>query len=204
MTAVLLASATKVDAAVFVAAAAIVLSGAIGVVISANPVHAALSLVLTLFGVAVLFVAQGAHFLAAVQIIVYAGAIVVLFLFVIMLIGVDRAENVRMEPLRGQRPTAIVLGLASLAMILLLSRGTDWATGATSTAGPLSGPESNVEKLATSIFTRYLFAFEITSVLLVIAVVGAVTLVRRPPNAPPEDDVLAVVEPPAELVEDAR
>ncbi|MGI8686007.1 MAG: NADH-quinone oxidoreductase subunit J family protein [Acidimicrobiales bacterium] len=177
----LLAATTKVDAGVFVAAAVIILSGAIGVVISANPVHAALCLVLTLFGIAITFVAQDAQFLAAVQVIVYAGAIVVLFLFVIMLIGVDRAENVRQEPLRGQRPIAVVLGIISLAEILLLSRGTDWATGAPSLGGPASGAQANVEKLAESIFTRYLFAFEITSVLLVIAVVGAVTLVRKPP-----------------------
>jgi len=187
MSTALLAATTTVDAGVFVAAAVIVLAGAIGVVISANPVHAALSLVLTLFGVAVLFVAQEAHFLAAVQVIVYAGAIVVLFLFVIMLIGVDRAENVRNEPLRGQRPVAVLLGVVALAEILLLSRGTDWATGARSVAGAASGDGPDVEKLAESIFTRYLFAFEITSVLLVIAVVGAVTLVRKPPPEPRDD-----------------
>ena len=87
---------------VFVCAAAMALVGAMGVVLRSNPVHAALSLVLTLFGVAVLFVQQGAHFLAAVQVIVYAGAIVVLFLFVIMLLGVDRAENLQVEPLASQ------------------------------------------------------------------------------------------------------
>jgi NADH-quinone oxidoreductase subunit J len=179
----LLLAATKVDQGVFAASAVIVLSGAIGVVISSNPVHAALSLVMTLFGIAVLFVAQEAHFLAAVQVIVYAGAIVVLFLFVIMLIGVDRAENVRQEPLRGQRPLALLLGVVALAQIVLLSRGTEWVTGAPSVAGPASGETSNVEKLAETIFTRYMFAFEATSVLLIIAVVGAVVLVRRPPPA---------------------
>ncbi len=183
MTQQLLLAATKVDQGVFAASAVIVLSGAIGVVISSNPVHAALSLVMTLFGIAVLFVAQEAHFLAAVQVIVYAGAIVVLFLFVIMLIGVDRAENVRQEPLRGQRPLALLLGVVALAQIVLLSRGTDWVTGAPSVAGPASGETSNVEKLAETIFTRYMFAFEATSVLLIIAVVGAVVLVRRPPPA---------------------
>ena len=71
-----------------------------------NPVHAALGLVLTLFGVAVQFVALDAHFLAAVQVIVYAGAIVVLFLFVIMLLGVDRADDLRIEPIPIQRPLA--------------------------------------------------------------------------------------------------
>src|SRR6266496_1556 len=98
------------DWAVFLVAAAAILAGALGVVTSRNPVHAALSLVLTLFGIAVLFVAQQAHFLAVVQVIVYAGAIVVLFLFVIMLLGVDQAENLRTEPLGGQRPLAAAAG----------------------------------------------------------------------------------------------
>jgi NADH-quinone oxidoreductase subunit J len=184
----LMLAATKVDQGVFLACAVIVLSGAIGVVISSNPVHAALSLVMTLFGIAVLFVAQEAHFLAAVQVIVYAGAIVVLFLFVIMLIGVDRAEDIRSEPLRGQRPLAVLLGLVALAEIVLLSRGGDWVTGAPAVAGQASGEGSNVEKLAESIFTRYMFAFEVTSVLLIIAVVGAVVLVRRPPPPVAEGD----------------
>ena len=87
------------ETAVFLVAAAIVLAGAFGVILYRNPVHSALSLVATLFGVAVLFVNQDAQLLAAVQVIVYAGAIVVLFLFVIMLLGVDRADSLREEPL---------------------------------------------------------------------------------------------------------
>ena len=185
----LVLAASKVDLTVFLASAVIVLAGAIGVVVSRNPVHAALFLVMTLFGVAVLFVAQDAHFLAAVQVIVYAGAIVVLFLFVIMLLGVDREENIRQEPLRAQRPLALLLGLIAGAEIVLLAQGTKWATGARSVAGELGGAGSNVEKLARSIFTRYLLAFELTSVLLVIAVVGAVVLTRRShqPSRPDED-----------------
>ena len=176
-------AATAVDTGVFVIAAAVILAGAVGVVSSRNPVHSALSLVATLFGVAVLFVAQDAQFLAAVQVIVYAGAIVVLFLFVIMLIGVDREEDVRAEPLRGQRPAAAAFGALGLAELLGLARFHHWVTGTPSTAGLASGVGSNVEKLARSVFTRYLLPFEITSVLLVIAVVGAVVLARRPPPA---------------------
>src|SRR3954466_15658242 len=104
---------------VFVIAAAIVVGGAFGVVLARNPVHSALSLVATLFGIAVLFVAQDAHFLAAVQVIVYAGAIVVLFLFVIMLLGVDRAEDLDTEPLAGQRPAAVVAGACILGTVLV-------------------------------------------------------------------------------------
>ncbi|MGH9267825.1 MAG: NADH-quinone oxidoreductase subunit J family protein, partial [Acidimicrobiales bacterium] len=105
----LVVAASPVDIGVFAVSAVAVLAGAIGVVASRNPVHAALSLVLTLFGIAVLFVAQQAHFLAAVQVIVYAGAIVVLFLFVIMLLGVDRHESLD-DPLPFQRPIAIASG----------------------------------------------------------------------------------------------
>src|SRR3954463_16828505 len=105
---------------VFVVSAVIILSGAVGVIISRNPVHSALALVTTLFGIAVLFVEQGAHFLAAVQVIVYAGAIVVLFLFVIMLLGVDQQENIDADPLPGQRPVAAILSLVALVEIVLL------------------------------------------------------------------------------------
>jgi NADH-quinone oxidoreductase subunit J len=169
------------DWVVFVVAAAAVLSGALGVVLATHPVHSALMLVLTLFGVAVLFVAQQADFLAAVQVIVYAGAIVVLFLFVIMLLGVDRSENLHMEPLRGQRPMAFLAGAGVIAGVFLLAR-TAWVSGAHSVVGQADGPGSNVEKLADALFTRYLLAFEMTSVLLVIAVVGAVVLARHSPS----------------------
>jgi NADH-quinone oxidoreductase subunit J len=173
------------DWVVFVVAAAAVLAGALGVILATHPVHSALMLVLTLFGVAVLFVAQEAHFLAAVQIIVYAGAIVVLFLFVIMLLGVDRTENVRSERIPFQRPIAYLAGAGVIAAIFMLAR-TAWVSGAESVAGAADGPGSNIEKLARSLFTRYLLAFEMTSVLLVIAVVGAVVLARRPRE--PEED----------------
>ncbi|MGH9118565.1 MAG: NADH-quinone oxidoreductase subunit J family protein [Acidimicrobiales bacterium] len=172
---------------VFVVAAAIVLGGAVGVIAFSNPVHNALSLVATLFGVAVLFVAQEAHFLAAVQIIVYAGAVVVLFLFVIMLLGVDEAEDLRTEPLGGQRPAAAAVGIGllgvSIAVVILATTDEGVATGLQSAVGPLlDGDVPNIELLAEALFTDYLFAFEITSVLLVIAVVAAVLLARRPPG----------------------
>jgi NADH-quinone oxidoreductase subunit J len=156
------------------------LGAAVGVVLARNPVHSALFLVLTLVSVAVLFLLQDAQLVAAVQIIVYAGAIVVLFLFVIMLLGVDREENIAAEQLKGQRPAAVVIAVVVLVELVVIARVDNWATGAHSTAGQLSGPGDNVTKLGQSIFTRFLFPFEITSVLLVIAVVGAVVLARRP------------------------
>lgn len=167
----------------FVICAAIVLAGACGVIASKNPVHAALSLVATLFGVAILFILQEAHFLAAVQVIVYAGAIVVLFLFVIMLLGVDKTENLRVEPLVGQRPIAVLAGVAILgfSLVALLSAG-DTATGLRSGSGPLVTEDPNVNTLARVLFTDYVFAFEITAILLTIAVIGAVVLAQRPPT----------------------
>lgn len=174
----LILGATAPDIATFVVGAILVLGGALGVISLRNPVHAALSLVVTLFGIAVLFVAQEAHFLAAVQIIVYAGAIVVLFLFVIMLLGVDRTEVATGVKLRVQKPLAFVFAFAIVGLVLAIANLTWDATGARSQGGVLSGPGANVEKIADSIFTQYLFPFEATSVLLVIAVVGAVFLSR--------------------------
>ncbi len=189
----LAATASNVDKLVLIAGAVIVLGGAIGVVVARNPVHAALMLVQTLFGVAILFVAQGAHFLAAVQVIVYAGAIVVLFLFVIMLLGVDKEELVAAEPMQSQAIVAGIVVAITLAELLLLGHG-HWATGTKSVVGALEGPGGNVEQLAEVIFTRYLFAFEATSVLLVIAVVAAVALSRRPEGADVDAELVAASE----------
>ena len=186
-----LGTATVVDRVVFVISAVIILAGAFGVVLSRNPVHAALMLVMTLFGVAVLFVEQQANFLAAVQVIVYAGAIVVLFLFVIMFLGVDRQENLAEEPLRGQRPLAVGLVVLTLAGLLILGIDAHWAVGARSVAGAARGQQGgDVAALGRSVFTTYLFPFEATAALLVIAVVGAVVLARRPRGgaAVPEPD----------------
>jgi NADH-quinone oxidoreductase subunit J len=175
-----------VDVGTFAVAAAIILAGAIGVVVARNPVHAALMLVMTLFGVAVLFVLQRDPFLAAVQVIVYAGAIVVLFLFVIMFLGVDREEDIAIEPLRGQRPLAIGLAVLGATGLLLLGQVSHWTTGAPHVSGSDAGPQSNVYLLGRSVYTTYLFPFEATAALLIIAVVGAVVLARRPPGAAPQ------------------
>ncbi len=177
------------ELAVFVVAAAMVLAGAVGVVVSRSPVHSALMLVLTLFGVAVLFVQQQADFLAAVQVIVYAGAIVVLFLFVIMLLGVERADSLAREPLTGQRPVALAAMAAVVGAVLVGIDAFRTSGGERSVSGALSGEGSNIEKLARATFTGQLFAFEATSALLVIAVVGAVVLARR--EQPPGDAPVA-------------
>jgi NADH-quinone oxidoreductase subunit J len=181
------------EAAVFAVCAVIVLSGALGVVLSRNPVHSALSLVATLFGVAVLFIVQDANFLAAVQVIVYAGAIVVLFLFVIMLLGVDRTDDIETEPLVAQRPLAIIAGIALGAGLIAVLVGST-VTGVRGSGASLEPDTPDVEQIGRLLFTSYLLPFEITSVLLVIAVVGAVLLARARPGDQIDED-----EPVAEL-----
>ena len=168
---------------VFVLASAMMLIGAFGVITRRNPVHAALSLVLTLFGVAVHFVALEAYFLAAVQIIVYAGAIVVLFLFVIMLLGVDKAEDLQTEPLVAQRWLAGIAGLGLLGLLVIaVSRGAEMLTTRAeglATSAEVAPGDANIQQLARSVFGDYVVAFELTSILLVVAVVGTVMLARR-------------------------
>jgi NADH-quinone oxidoreductase subunit J len=164
-----------------------ILGGAIGVITMRNPVHAALGLVLTLFGVAVQFVAQDAQFLAAVQVIVYAGAIVVLFLFVIMLLGVDESLDLSIEPIPIQRPLAAVLGIGLVGLVgaaiirardaLSINPGTGVAT-----ARDTGDNDANIRQLATNLYGDHVFAFQLTSVLLIVAVVGTVLLTRKWPR----------------------
>jgi NADH-quinone oxidoreductase subunit J len=182
-----------VTAVLFFVFAAAALAGALGVVLSRNPVHSALWLVLTLLSVAVFFLLQSAQLVAAVQVIVYAGAIVVLFLFVIMLLGVDREETLR-DPILFQRPAAILAGVLMLGEVIVLA-GHEWATGAQTGHGvPIHGvmdngtdPGNNIERVARVLFTDFLWPFQITAALLVVAVVGAIVLARRSGQAPEVD-----------------
>ena len=179
--------ATFLEYLVFFSAAVMILGGAIGVITMKSPVHAALGLVLTLFGVAVQFVAQEAHFLAAVQVIVYAGAIVVLFLFVIMLLGVDESMDLSVEPIPIQRPLAAVMGVGLVTLIgaavirardaLTINPGTGIAT-----AQDAGNNDANIQQLATNLYGDHVFAFQLTSVLLVVAVAGTVLLTRKWPK----------------------
>lgn len=157
--------------------AGLAIGGAIGVVMAKSPVGSLLFMVTALGAMAGTFVLMEAHFLAAIQIIVYAGAIMVLFLFVIMLLGVDRAEDLSIEPLKLQRPVAIVLG-AGVTVLLAgaVVRGAD-TLGSESVA---SAPgDSNIRALARSLYSDHVLAFELTSVLLIVAVAGTVVLTRR-------------------------
>jgi len=173
----------------FLLAGLIIVTGALGVVLAPNPVHSALFLIQTLFGVAVEFLVVEAHFLAAIQIIVYAGAIVILVLFVMMLLGVDKAEDMRVEPIIGQRPVAVLTGGAILGLLLAVINSADSLTGVRSVKRSLDvvddfgEPLPNINQLAESVFTDHVFAFEVTGLLLTVAVVGAVVMARRIPGA---------------------
>lgn len=197
--------AGTVETVTFAACALIVLGGALGVIWSRNPVHSALSLVATLFGVAVLFLNQGAQLLAAVQVIVYTGAIVVLILFVLMLLGVDEDEDIDDEPLVGQRASAlaVAVGLVGLVLAAILTAGNDLVTGVPSATAALSGEGSNIAQIGRVLFTDYVFAFEVTAVLLTIAVVGAVVLARRVTDVDPLPEP-ASMEPPEAVVPEAE
>jgi NADH-quinone oxidoreductase subunit J len=173
---------------VFICAAAMILAGAVGVIVRSHPVHAALSLILTLFGVSVMYVSQEAQFLAAVQVIVYAGAIVVLFLFVIMLLGIDRTMDLQVEPIPLQRPLALVMGVGLVGLLgaaivrardsLAINPGTGLAV-----AGDNAGHDANIQQLATSLYGDHVFALELASVLLIVAVTGTVLVTRRWPKS---------------------
>lgn len=167
----------------FVIASMITIGGAVGVIAFRNPVHNALSLIATLFGMAVLYAAQGAYFVAAIQVIVYAGAIVVLFVFVIMLLGVDRIQSYAKE----RTPRTLLIGgslgagVAVMVLIAILG-GIPKPTGAESVQGALGATDVNA--IGEAMFSTYIFAFETTSLLLVVAIVGAVVLARKPKGEP--------------------
>ena len=182
-----MSDATFLEYVVFFSAALMILGGAIGVIIFKNPVHAALGLVLTLFGVAVQFVAMEAHFLAAVQVIVYAGAIVVLFLFVIMLLGVDESIDLSIEPIPIQRPLAAIMGVGLVGLLgAAIVRAEDSLTinpgSGIAVANETGNNDANIQQLARNLYGDHVFAFQLTSVLLIVAVAGTVLLTRKWPR----------------------
>lgn len=155
--------------------APLALGGAIGMVLARNAVHAALFLVITMFCLGVFYVLQAGPFIGMAQIIVYTGAIMILFLFVLMLVGRDSSDSV-VETLRGQRVAATILGIGFAALI---------AAGLTRVVGSMESKGldaanaehgGNVNGIAAKLFTDYVFAFEIASALLITAAVGAMVL----------------------------
>lgn len=209
-------AASRAELVVFVIVGAISLGSALAVVLMRNAVHAALMLVLNFFTIAVFYAVLEAQFLATVQIIVYAGAIMVLFLFVIMLLGVDREDDPKAgERLPAQRSSAVVLGAVLFAALAIgvggpyLSAGSACPSptaadgtptvdeGARPCAGLAQANENgNTEGVGALLFGDYVWPFEVTSVLLVIAAVGAMVLGRKS-----EDRADLVDRLPARVVE---
>ncbi len=148
---------------------------ALGMLVVRRAVHSAVLLATTMVCLAIFYLAQDAPFLGVVQIVVYTGAVMMLFLFVLMLVGVDSSDSL-VETLRGQR-TASLLAAAGFALLLLFGLG----RAAFPDAGGLAAANEggNVEAIAALVFSRYVFAFEVTSALLITAAVGAMVLTHR-------------------------
>jgi len=168
---------------IFAIFAALALGSSIVVVAHRNPVYSTMSLVVTLFAVAVLFVLLGAPFLGALQILIYAGAIVVLFLFVIMLLNLQSED--RDASVHGPQLWLASLGAAVFAGIFGIFF---WVTRG-GTLKPISAQLVSLPKLAGELFTHYLLPFEIVGLLLLVAVIGATVVARRPDPIAPSADI---------------
>jgi len=151
------------------------LIGAIGMVLLRNAVHSALSLVATMMSLGMMYLIQQGPFIGLVQIIVYTGAIMVLFLFVLMLVGRDSSDSL-VETLRGQRWAAAVFGVGfALLVAVVIGHAFRNQTDAVNLDKP-NASGGNVQSIAQLLFTKYLFVFEVTSALLIVAAVGAMVL----------------------------
>ncbi len=155
----------------FLLVGAVAVGSAVAMILSSSTVHAALFLLVNLFALAVLYLTLALDFLAAVQVIIYAGAIMVLFMFVITLL--NPASESALMGLRGRAVPAVALAAALLVEGGLLLRNVD--------LGPARrGPQPGLTQIGEAIFTRYLLPFEAVSILLLVAVVGAIVLAKRP------------------------
>jgi NADH-quinone oxidoreductase subunit J len=158
---------------VFVIFAIAALAGAFVLVMARNPVYSAMGLLMTMFSMAVFYILNEAPFIAAVQVLIYAGAVMTLFLFVIMFIGVDKTFDPK-ESIPFQRPIAIVLGVGLFILLALAAQGV-WVTGQSLFAGEALG---TIENVSDELFGNWLLPFEATVLLLTIAAVGTVALAR--------------------------
>jgi NADH-quinone oxidoreductase subunit J len=155
--------------------APIMVAAALGILVVRKAVHAAMLLAIVMVGLAILYLVQDAPFLFAVQIIVYTGAILMLFLFVLMLVGVDASDSV-VETIKGQRSMATVVGLLFGVVVVL---GVGQVSLGAVTGLTTANADGNVPGLAQLLFSRYVFAFEATSALLITAAIGAMVLAHR-------------------------
>jgi NADH-quinone oxidoreductase subunit J len=166
------------DQIVFWVFAPISVVSAVAMLFQRNAIHAALFLIVNFFTLAVFYLVLSAPFLFAVQIIVYAGAIMVLFLFVIMLLGVDREESL-VERLKGQRPLAIVLGLGLATEIFVTARASLGLARGLATFDQTVNAGGNARALSHVLFRDYFLPFEVTSILLIVAAIAAMVLAQR-------------------------
>jgi NADH-quinone oxidoreductase subunit J len=150
------------------------LAGAIGMVLLRNAIHSALSLVATMMSLGMFYLIEQGPFLGLVQIIVYTGAIMILFLFVLMLVGRDASDSI-VETLRGQRWAAALFGIG-FALLVAVSVGRAFKGSKPVDLDKPNAAGGNVQSIARLLFTNYLFAFELTSALLIVAAVGAMIL----------------------------
>lgn len=151
--------------------AAIIMTTSILVVALRNPVYSALALLIMFFHVAGLYVTLHAEFLAAVQVIVYAGAILVLYLFVVMLLNVRREDRYH-----AQLPVAVLLGVMLLTELVMLALQRDWGRSPAAAPGSEVG---NTEMIGEVLYSTYLFPFEVASLILLVAMIGAIILAKR-------------------------
>jgi NADH-quinone oxidoreductase subunit J len=158
------------------------LAGGIGMVLFRNAIHSALSLVATMMSLGAFYVIEQGPFLGLVQIIVYTGAIMILFLFVLMLVGRDSSDSI-VETLRGQRWAAALFGVG-FALLVALSVGRAFKGIKPTNLDKSNANGANVNSIAELLFTKYLFAFELTSALLIVAAVGAMVLAHIERDGP--------------------
>jgi len=170
-----LARTSTTEAVLFWVLGAVAVLGALGVVVARKAVYSAMFLALTMIVLAVFYIAQDALFLGVVQVVVYTGAVMMLFLFVLMLIGVESTDSL-VETIRGQRVAAIVVGIG-FGVLLIAGIGSVSIGGFTGLAA--ANADGNVQGLAALIFTKYLWAFELTGALLITAALGAMVLAHR-------------------------
>jgi NADH-quinone oxidoreductase subunit J len=173
-------AAATTQSIVFWLLAVVSVGSAIGMVLARRVVHCALFLAVIMISIAVYYAMQSAPFLAFVQVIVYTGAVLMLFLFVMMLIGVSSRESL-VETIRGQRLAAAIAGIA---LVVLLILGIGHAALGPATQSVANGSSGNVTGIATLIFTTYVFPFELTSALLITAALGAMVLAHRERTSP--------------------
>jgi len=166
---------------VFWVCAVVAVVGALGMLLSHRAVHSALFIASTMISLAVLYVAQQAPFLGMAQVVVYTGAVMMLFLFVLMIVGVDSSDSL-VETIKGQRAAAIVFAIAFAGLLIAGIGSATYTAVGLDKANTVDG--GNVQGIAHLIFGRYVLAFEATSALLITAALSAMVLAHRERHVP--------------------